>query len=269
MRKIWGITSVALCLWSCLAIVAVQPASAEDRNVGIGLDMAYVSKYMWRGYDVYDDHGAFQPSITFDLFQTGLSANVWASYALESSFEELDEIDYTIAYERSFFEDELYALDFGINYIFYDFPNANSDLSDSQEVGMSFALTGLPEIGPSPIVPSYYVAYLWAMSSGGPEDGYYHIFGLSYDLPVPALIPDQEEQCLAFSADLTYNDGAFGVDSDFTHATIGVGTDFEYQGFTLSPFLNYQFSFEDAVNDEDDFYAGFTVSYAFSIGGDA
>jgi hypothetical protein len=106
------------------------------------------------------------------------------------------------------------------------------------------------------------VVYGWPAHSGGPEEGWFHIAGLTYDIPFPPLLPDQEEQALSISADLTYNDGVFDSDSGFSHATTGVSTNFEWRRFTLSPSVNYQWSFEDSVNEEDEFWVGVSLSYS-------
>lgn len=51
--------------------ISVAVADAGENKLGISMDESWVSKYIWRGQDIYDDHAAFQPSIDFDLFGTG------------------------------------------------------------------------------------------------------------------------------------------------------------------------------------------------------
>ena len=61
-------------------IVAGSTARAEEgSSLGVTLDTTYVSKYVWHGYDIFDDHAAIQPSVAVDLFGTGLSVTVWGS----------------------------------------------------------------------------------------------------------------------------------------------------------------------------------------------
>lgn len=257
-----AILGLLVCL---LAGAAFAQDYWEERFLGIDLDATVVSKYMWRGYDILDDRAAFQPSINFDLFQTGFSLNVWGSFALSSGFEDLDELDYSLAYATTFFEEEAYALDFAVTYIYYDFPNTTSKYADGQEIGVEISFPNLLEIGPSFLVPSWYSGYLWPAHSGGPERGWHHVMGLAYDLPITPLLPGQDEQALSFSTDLTYNDGTFGSESGFSHATIGLSTTFEVGDFSITPSLNYQWSFEDTVNDEDEFWAGIGVTYSFRL----
>ncbi|MFH1743194.1 MAG: hypothetical protein ABIH23_29665 [bacterium] len=243
--------------------VCVSAQDGEEKRLGVDLDATYVSQYMWRGYDILDGDPAFQPSVNFDLFQTGFSLNVWGSFGLSSGSEDYDELDYTLAWGRTFFEDAAYAIDFSANYIYYDYPNVDSENADVQEIGVGISLPNLAPVGPGYLVPSYYAGYDWSAYSGGPEEGWFHIFGLGYDLPIPALLPDQEEQALSFTADLTYNDGAFDSDPCWSHTTAGLATNFEWKGFTLTPSVNYQWSLDDSVNDEDEFWAGISLAYSF------
>ncbi len=58
-----------------------------------------VSKYIWRGYDLFDDHGAFQPSVNADLFGTGLEVGpltvtpaLYYQISLDDSVNDEDEL---------------------------------------------------------------------------------------------------------------------------------------------------------------------------------
>jgi hypothetical protein len=95
------------------------------------------------------------------------------------------------------------------------------------------------------------------------EGGWFHTLGLSYDLPIPALIPDQKEQSLSFSWDITYNDGALGSNPGWSHITVGVSTQFEWKEVYFIPAVRYQWSLEETVDPEDEFYATFSVGYKF------
>jgi len=258
---------VAICLCAlatATSILGINPAQTEGgRKLGVDLETAIASQYLWRGYDVLGSHGAFQPSVTFDMFQTGLSLNIWGSFAFDNDYEDADELDYTVACGGVLFEQERYAIEYSVNYIYYDFPSVNSQEADSQEIGFGISIPNLLPIGSSSLVPSYYCGYLWEVYDRGPEDGLFNILGVGYDLPIPAILPRQEEQALSVAADITHNDGAFGSDSDWSHATMTVSTSFEFKGFTLTPSAAYQWSFEDTVNDEDELWATLTMGYSF------
>ena len=253
-----------VCVCAAAALAGSLVARADDgRQLGVDLETAFVSQYLWRGYDVLGSHGAFQPSVTLDLFQTGFSVNAWGSFAFDDDFEDLDELDYTIAYGGVLFEEERYAIEYSVNYIYYDFPNVSSKTADAEEVGVEVALPNLLPIGSNFLVPSFYSGYLWPRHAQHTGDGWFNILGLGYDVPVPALLPGQEEQALSLAADITHNDGALGADSDWSHATASVSTSFEWKGLTLTPGLTYQWSFEDTVNDEDEFWGTLALGYVF------
>ncbi len=94
--------------------------------------------------------------------------------------------------------------------------------------------------------------------------GWFHILGLSYDLPIEGLLPDTPEQILHLSAAMVYNDEVLSSETDWSHAVFGISTDFDLgNDCTLTPGVYYQDSWEDTVNPSDEFWATVGVSYAF------
>ena len=252
--------SVALCAaGTCLAQEEDAP------KLGVTLDSTYVTKYLWRGYDILDGHAAWQPSVELDLFGTGFTFNVWSSIATSGGLSDLNEVDYTLAYGQTLFEDKRYALDVGVQYIYYDFPRLSSKLADAEETGVKLALPALIRTANSALVPSYYVGRLNPAKHGGGHitGGTFQTLGLSYDLPIPRS--EGKSQVVSFAADVTHNSGAYDADPDWSHATFGVSTKINIgaSGFTVTPALNYQVSMDDTVNDEDEIWAGLSVSYGF------
>ncbi|HOL95021.1 MAG TPA: hypothetical protein PLH79_11800 [bacterium] len=262
----WGI--------ACFLILqsgGVGPVWAVDifgEELGVTIESSYVSKYLWKGYDVLDDHGAWQPSLTLDY--RGFYVGVWGSWPTSSGFVDATELDYYLGSAQSFFEEEWYALDADIAWYYYDYPHSDSHagddgISDSQEIVLALSMPNLIPLGPSHLVPSYTVGYNWdGIQSGEDVDnGWIHTFGLAYDIPIPALIPGQEEAAISLGWDISYNDGMFESDSGWSHSTARVSTVFEWHGFSLTPALFYQWSFEDTVNLEDEFFASVSLNYAF------
>jgi len=108
---------------NCLIVAAVlfttsgclQPILADTQNtVSAKLDLAYVSKYVWRGIP-QTDKGAIQPSFTLS-HSNGLSYNFWASKDVDKG--KFTEHDHTLNY--SWNTDKI-----GVNggLIYYAFPN--------------------------------------------------------------------------------------------------------------------------------------------------
>lgn len=245
----------------------------EYGELGIDVDVTWVSKYLFRGVDMLDDKAAFQTGITFDLFETGLSFGLWSSFAGASTpGHEDEEWRYTLTYANSVFDGEQYETDYAVSWVYYDFPDATSWDYDMQEFNLALSW---PEICPAGMVPSYTIASLWP-SFGGHENravsGFIHIFGLGYDYSVPGFLPDNPEQMLHLSAELVYNDGAGignrfarggSVDHDWSHILWGVSTSVDLPYGSLTPAVYYQTSMEDSVNSEDELWVG--ISYGFSF----
>ncbi len=275
-----GILIAAVILLSTAGLV-----QAQDEPLGVTLDTTWVSKYLWRGFDLLDDKGAFQPSIDVDLFGSGFSVNVWASYptaagdmnkytAAEASREDATEYDCTVAYDMVICEDEAWATDIRFQGIYRDFIDRPSRAADDEEIGM---LLAWPNVCPTGVVtPSYYVGKIWPAKAGKPRagktdlpgeyGGWIHIFGIGYDLKVPGLTPNTPEQVFNFSAAAVYNDGfaSATADHDWSHALFGVSTEFELtENVSLTPALYYQSSWDDSVNPEDETWVSIGASCRF------
>jgi hypothetical protein len=132
-----------------------------------------------------------------------------------------------------------------------------------------FAAFSWPEILPAGLVPNYTAICRWPSESNSSvrkSSGWVHIFGLGYDLLVPALVPGDEEQTLHLSADAWYNDGLGGanVDHDWSHATFGVSTGFGItKNLTFTPGIYYQSSMDDSVNTSDETWVRLSMTYKF------
>ncbi len=264
-----GIVLIAVILLSTVGLV-----QGQEEKLGIDIDATWVSKYIWRGFDLLDDKAAFQPSVNLDFFGTGLSFNVWASYAgsagysstLGASRVDATEYDYTIAYNHTLYDGESYATDVTLNWIYYDYIDAPTKAADAQEFGVGFVW---PNICPAGVVPSYYVGKIWESRSNslltGEYGGWLHIFGLGYDLTVPGFLPETAEQVISLSFAAVYNDGFAGatVEHDWSHIVWGASTSLDYGPGTFTPAVYYQTSMEDSVNTEDEFWV--SLSYAVSF----
>jgi hypothetical protein len=244
-------------------VPAIEPE--QTPKLAVTMDTTFVTKYLWRGYDVLDDHGAFQPSVNADLFGTGFSTSVWGSFALSSGFEDIDELDYTFAYARTFFEDQIYALRLGINYIYYDYPNTTSLLTDAQEIGASAALPNLISLGPVTLAPSYYAGCLLPAKSGSGnvDGGWFHTLAMGCAMDLSRILPGKTTPPGCFGWDITYNDGTFDADHDWSHTSWYVSWTVPVGPLMVTPSLRYQISMDESVNDEDELWGGLSASYSF------
>ena len=262
-----GILLTAVILLSVAGLV-----QAQEGELGVTFDITYVSRYIWRGFDVYpNNHDAIRPSIDIDFYGTGFGVKLLSSRALGSGFENAEELDITLYYGNSLFEGETYATDYQIGWVYYDFPDQPSLAQDMQEFFTSFSW---PKICPAGIVPSYTIARLWpakGQSAAAANGGWAHIIGFGYDWTIPRLQPETLEQTLHLSAELVYNDGfapgtvaGATVDHDWSHMLLGVSTGFDLaDNLTFTPALYFQKSMDDSVNTQDEFWVSLSMAYKF------
>ena len=243
-------------------------SQAQEDKLGVTLDATYVSRYIWRGFDLgVENHSAFQPSVDVDFWGTGFGLNVWNTRSNQHVNEE--ELDITLYYGNSLFESEIYATDYTIGWVYYSYPDMpRSGGADAEEI---FAALSWPELCPFGIVPSYTYIYMWQADGGGKSlfrqaEGSIHVFGLGYDWSAPGVLPGTTEQVLHLSLDVVYNDGMAGatVKHDWSHAVFGVSTGFALtDNLTFTPGLYFQSSWEDTVNTSDEYWTSLSVTYTF------
>lgn len=271
-----GILLVAVVLLSTAGF-----ARAQEGELHGAIDATYLSKFIWRGFDFYDDKSAIQPSLSLDLFGTGFGLEVQNSRANSSKFENSEWLRTYLYYDTCLLEGEAYVTNFRLGYYYYNFPdNANQDF-DLQEVHGVFSW---PEICPFGVVPTYILVHTWPSSSGsmvgsksinpitgtptsGTASGWIHVLSLDYPWTVACPITG-EEKVLNLHSEFVYNDGVGpggqNVDNDWSHAVFGISTDFTLaENLSLIPGFFYQSSWEDSVNTEDEAWAALTMKYTF------
>ena len=251
-----------------ILLIAVPLAQAEEGELGVTLDVTYVSRYIFRGMDLAaSNHSAFQPSIDIDLWGTGFGFNIWHTQSRKHVNDQ--ELDFTVYYGNTLMEGDALQTDYALSWVYYSYPDTSrSGGADEMDVIVSLAW---PEICPMGIVPSYTYAYVWQADGGNKSgfrhyEGSVHTFGLGYDLAVPAFLPDTTEQVLSLSVEAVYNDSAHGdnVDHDWSHIVWGVSTGFEIaKNLTFTPGFYYQTSMEDTVNTEDEYWTSLSMTYTF------
>lgn len=254
-----------------LATVAAAPAWAIG-PVDVGLGADYVTRYIWRGYDlVPDNNPAFQPSgsVGFSPMEgLDLSAAVWASYGLSDSSDkasrdknEWDEIDYTVGLDYAITD----TLSVSLGHIYYFFPQvSDSDLNDTKEVYVGVSM-GLP-YDLSTGLTVYY-----DYDNG---KGIYANWTIDYSRSL------SEAVAVAAGFNVGYvnytedaEDDGFYVDADgdalqtFSDATLSMGVDVDLgYGFALANYLYYTMplgDLKDDVNDNNEAWGKVTLSYSF------
>ena len=248
---------------------ATEPAQAIA-GVTTTVDVTYVTKYIWRGFNIYGSHGAVQPSVNFAL-ENGFSANVWMSYPVGSGEndilgssinDELTEFDYTLAYSNTVLEDAS-QINYKVGWRYYDFTKTSTKEADMQEV---FAEVSMPNLVGNGFTPRAGVYQMWNSKSGGANSGAagtIYAMGFAYGFG----FDQAPEVPLTFSWDIVYNDGTGheSIDHDWSHMVFGLSTalDCPVTNGKIVPAIYWQNSFEDTVNEDDELWAGISFKLDF------
>jgi hypothetical protein len=255
-----------------LVLVAAGMAMAAEGKLGTDVDIAWASKFIWRGLDLGDNKATFQPSVNFDLWGSGFSTKItghWLGGPTNGAEAALptEALLYSLTYANSLQKGDAMQVDYNLTYTYWDFYATGSEVMDFQDLAATVAF---PKLCPAGFVPSYTLAYSWSgrpgptpgvfgQSSDGPA-GFVHIIGLDYTVKVG-------DQPLNFSADAVYNDGTYGdnVDHDWSNIVWGLSTSFKcpFTGAKFTPGIYYQTSMDDSVNKNDEFWT--TLSYKLSF----
>ncbi|MCX5636312.1 MAG: hypothetical protein NTX52_01280 [Planctomycetota bacterium] len=262
-------------------------ALAQEQNKGElhgVIDLTYQSKYIWRGFSVYDNTSAFQPSIDLDLFGTGFGVSMMGHRANSSGFENSERWDYTLYYQNMLCADQPCATMYRLGWVYYNFPNIPSKWADLQELQMVLAW---PKILPvKGLVPAYVLVKLWPSSSdslvskmldlstspptpsSGSPSAFAHIFMLDYGLEITCPVTNQP-RVLKLHSEVVYNDGVGpggqNVDHDWSDAVFGISTDVDVaKNLTFTPAINYQITMDESVNPHKDVtWAALSMKYKF------
>ncbi|OHB74900.1 MAG: hypothetical protein A2Z25_10795 [Planctomycetes bacterium RBG_16_55_9] len=263
-----------------LIVGGVAYAQAPAPELHGYFDLTYSSKYVWRGFDIYNDKSAVHPGV--DLNYGGFGINVTGHRANAGGFENGERWDYNLYYANGLFMDQSYALQYRLGWVYYNFPDNSSGLADLQEAHL---ILSLPKICPAGVIPSYVLVKLWPSESGsmvaskadlstglpstGTASGWAHIFMLDYALTTGGLLPETPEQVWNFHTEAVFNDGVGpggqDVDHDWSNVVFGVSTDFDLaENVVLTPGLYHQITFDDSVNDDkDETWVSVGIKYKF------
>jgi hypothetical protein len=273
-------------------LLATAPAWAQDwegdllgikgdlhGSVGVSLD----SKYLWRGFDLYDDKSAVRLDTDLSLFDTGFGVAVGGNRANAGGFEDRERWDFTAYYQNSLFKDQPYLTQYRVGWVYYAYPELNEGESlDLQETHLILSWPNLLPV--KGLCPSYELINMWQAQSESrlaDGNGWLHIFGLDYGFSIPSMVPgESKEQMVKLHSELVYNDGFSPTpgrpmndwrivhrnpDQDWSDAVFGASTDFNLgHGITLTPAVYYQITMEKTINeDSDELWASIGLKWSF------
>jgi hypothetical protein len=237
------------------------------------------SQYIWRGFDIFRDAGAIHVMADLNLFDSGFGVSAVGHQSLSDGFGELQRWDGTLYYQNVLWSGEPLATNFRLGYVYYYYPKPNFGLT--QDLMEGHVILSWPNLLPiQGLQPSYAFAYMWPgrenhwAQSANPTfnddaKGMFQIFMLDYAFMVPGFL-SADDQVVKLHSELVWNGGlsplGAKVNSGISDAVIGASTDFVFgadRNIVLTPAVYYQFSFEETVNPENEFWASVSLKYAF------
>ncbi|MEN6584174.1 MAG: hypothetical protein ABFD54_17145 [Armatimonadota bacterium] len=258
MRKVLGLVAVSYILCATTGAVFAEDSTCAS-SISTSVDLAYVSKYVWRG-TVPNPDPAFQPSITL-ANDKGLSFNFWASMDTTGIYDNsgtFTEHDYTLSYA---FSQGCCSMTTG--YVYYAFPNTT--FHSTQELFGSVCFGGL-------LSPTLSINY-----DVDEADGFYAALSGGYSCNLMAW--KKTPTTLNLSAKLGYGSSDynsfyfFGQDkSALDDLVLTASVPFEMNGkYKITPSVSYSMAVDGSIRDalaangvdKDNFVAGLTFSTAF------
>ena len=251
----------------CGLVPTVQAVDFAGTEVGVTVDATFMTKYIWRGFEKFNNKAAWQPSVDLDL-GGGFHANGRASYAGSSGAVNATEYNYTLYYVGSALDD-CFKTDYSVGWRYFDFIDQPSRGvvgqagADAQELFLEFEM---PQLIGGGFVPHGAIYHMWKARSGSGGSfptGQIFVMGFDYNW----TFEQASDFPMTFSWDLVYNDGvgSAAVDHDWSHMLWGLKTSFEcpMTGAKVTPAVYFQNSFESTVNNRDHLFAGLSYSLNF------
>ncbi|MCG6881951.1 MAG: hypothetical protein LJE96_22750 [Deltaproteobacteria bacterium] len=284
MKMAGIIAKIMSLLLLCLFLIPIGMAAAEEEPLApgegttiaetgkavedvptAGLDVAFLSQYIWRGYELSKDSLVIQPSATVGY--KGFSFNLWGNLDTDvyagpnEGNSKWNETDMTVAYDHSFG-----PLGVGVGYIYY----ALDGTDDTQEFYLSLG-------GDVLLAPTLTIYYDVDEYPGWYFDlGISHSFELPYDMSVDlgasiAYYISDNNSIVDYNHDLTPTTSEF---NNFQNGLVSVGMTIPFlKYFTATPMIAYSFPLGNAAdkllkatslgNSADHLFGGVTLSMAF------
>jgi hypothetical protein len=207
-------------------------------------NVTYVSKYIWRGFDLGPaDEDAMQGWVTVN-WSSGLSASAWGSYSLDSDAQ-IDELDYTVGYSARLSE----AVSMSAGYTHYTFPSVVSAAEAQTESEEFYAGLSFPKAFMSPSLTVY-------EDTDAGNGTYIYLSG-----GTEFTVGEEKPQPVAFKLGVGYNNGQWAPVSGVTNIDAGLSSTFKSGSVDITPSLNYVINTEDLVNTDNEFWFGIGMNF--------
>lgn len=252
--KRWFAVIALLCL--------AGPAAAEEKELGVSLELSYHSKWLSKGARGYGSKGALFKTVDLDFWGSGFGAKVTHRNATSSGYVDKQRFDYRPYYKGSLLEGERLETAYNISVGYEHYPGLARNRANTTYEWIFAA--SWPKALEGGLTPWYKAHYEYPAGSNYDHSditGWVHRFGLNYQinntsLPTPVKL----------SSEVAYTDGLGGdsVDHDWSYATFGAATSLEIaKQLSFTPGIYYQVSMDDSVNEHDELYTILTMRYTF------
>jgi hypothetical protein len=245
-----------------------QVAGAEEGELGVTLDVTYMSRLMDKGGEYYGRDGAFLQTVDVDLWGSGFSLSVGHRASESSGYVNKERVDYAISYGNSVFDDEAYKTNYKVTTVYHQFPNQSRSEGNYLEYVLALSWDQLLPGGVEPYYTGVYETPAGSGYGNAGSEGFWHQVGLGRTVTLPEwlTIDDSTDQKARLFAEMAFRDGmgGDGVDHDWSHATIGATTAYDLtDGLSLVPGVFYQISMDDSVNEGNVVYGSLSMKYRF------
>jgi hypothetical protein len=256
----------------CVSTFAQQTENKKKLGVFTSVDLQ--SKSIWLGWDLSNNKAAYIPCISLDLWQTGFETAFWASVPMDREDKYFDDLEIFFKYNHNLFAEQKGEINFHgyVDYIWFpkqdDFPHrpilnedntyiAQTGLKQIWKFNIGVSFNKLIHIGKNFIIPAYNIYYITPANTAYFQPGSVHDLSFTYNTALGNIAS------LKLSNNTLYHSRIFGVEALSINLTSAVVSFPFGKGFSVNTQINYQLSFEDAVNDENEFWGGAGLSYSF------
>ena len=230
-------------------------------NASLYVESTFTTHYMSHGFDNGNNVESIQPVVAYQHPDfSKWTFKYWGNYAINRDEKSADEADVIIAYNDEFEITKDFKLGFNTFADYFRFYNL--DLGTKTFDGVKFNVgvsTGdLFSIADKEILIAYNWYYWDGVYHNKFKSGLEQELSAEYALGIAGIEQDIHQKIL-----LGYHHGAFNVDSGFSHFIYSSWVNFKIKEMNLKPQFNYQWSFEDTVNPEDELWLGLTTGFQF------
>ncbi len=249
-----------------LGVLWTTPAASQPGAVDVEVSSSFYTKYIWNGFDRIEGRGleagpVVQPRVDVAVADSPLHAHVGGSFVMNDQ-SELHETLYGVYVHRD--TSPLASAAFGYNY--YDdrvtLP-AGGPEADLHEIWGAVTMRSTAGTR-TRIIAKYENPAAEGLGS------YTLLVGeIGYHVP---LVPVFSRGSFGFDLDAStaviYTTGVEAQDVEIIEKgvsawQVGVAGDIKTGSIKLTPSVHYQMTFKDSVNDDNPFWVGVNVAYAF------